>query len=68
MNSATKGSELVGLVPLDAMLEAGRWYGDEGLTESEYIDVAVEKLGLNSISNFEPKERIIEWAIMERGS
>ena len=68
MNSATKGSELVGLVPLDAMLEAGRWYGDDGLTESEYIDVAVEKLGLNSISNFEPKERIIEWAIMERES
>jgi len=68
MNSATKGSELVGLVPLDAMLEAGRWYGGDGLTESEYIDVAVEKLGLNSISNFNPRERIIEWAIMERES
>lgn len=66
MNSATKGSELVGLVPLEAMLAAGRWYGGDDLNESECIDIAIERLGLSSISRFEPKERIIEWAIMER--
>ena len=65
MNSSTKGSELVGLVPLDAMLDAGKWYGGDGLSEMEYIDIAIERLGLDAIAPFDPKERIIEWAIEE---
>ncbi len=63
MNSSTKGSELVGLVPLDAMLDAGKWYGGDGLSEMEYINIAIDRLGLDSIGPFNPKERIIEWAI-----
>lgn len=63
MNGQTKGSELVGLIPLDAMLQAGVWYGGEGLSEMEYIDLAIRKLGLNSIGPFEPRKRIIEWAV-----
>ena len=65
MGSSTKGSELVGLVPLEAMVEAGRWYGGEDQTDEECISTAIEYLGLNSISPFDPKERIIEWALEE---
>ena len=65
MNRETKGSELVGLVPLDAMLEAGKWYAGEGFSDEAYIETAIERLGLNSIGPFNPKERIIEWALQE---
>ncbi len=65
MNSSTKGSEIVGLVPLDSMVQAGKWYGGEDRSESEYIELAIAKLGLDSINKFEPKERIIEYAMME---
>ena len=65
MKRETKGSELVGLVPLDAMLEAGKWYAGEGLTDEAYIGTAIERLGLDSIGPFNPKERIIEWALQE---
>lgn len=65
MGSSTKGSELVGLVPLEAILEAGRWYGGDAQNEQECITTAIEHLGLNSISPFDPRERIIEWALEE---
>jgi len=65
MNSSTKGSELVGLVPLEAMVQAGQWYGGEGCSEREYIDIAIQRLGLDSIGPFDPNKRIIEWAIEE---
>lgn len=68
MNSSTKGSEIVGLVPLDAMLAAGKWYGGDSMTEKESIDLAIERLGLNSIGPFDPKTRIIEWALEEESS
>ncbi len=67
MKSTTKGSELVGLVPLDAMIESGKWYIGEGHSDEAYIEAAIEQLGLNSIGPFNPKERIIEWAIQEGG-
>ena len=65
MGSATKGSEIVGLVPLESLLEAGKWYSKKEMSVEEYIAVAIESLGLNSISPFDPKKRIIEWAIQE---
>ena len=65
MNSSTKGSELVGLVPLKAMIDSGTWYGGEGLSDQQYIDIAIERLGLNSIGDFNPNERIIELALKE---
>ena len=65
MKRTTKGSELVGLVPLDAMVESGKWYIGEGHSEEAYIEAAIEHLGLNSIGPFNPRERIIEWAIQE---
>ena len=65
LGKETKGSELVGLVPLKAMLDAGLWYAGEGLSDEEYIFTAIECLGLNSIGEFNPKERIIELALKE---
>ena len=60
------GSELVGLVPLSAMLESGRWYADEGVTdERELVEAAVEGLGLHQLEKFHPDQRIIEYALKE---
>jgi len=58
------GSELVGLVPLETMVEAGKWYsGEESLSETELVQWAIKGLGLDSLYEFDPQERIIEWAI-----
>jgi glutamate formiminotransferase len=59
------GSELVGLVPLETMLEAGRWYAPQANEESDLVRAAVEGLGLNSLTPFDPASRIIEYAIRE---
>ena len=58
------GSELVGLIPLTAMLKAGKFYSDEKLlSEQEYVSIAVEKLGLNQFEPFDTKNKIIEYQI-----
>ena len=58
------GSELVGLVPIQAMLVAGRWYAEEGeQVEKKLVQAAINGLGLNQIDEFFPEERIIEWAL-----
>ncbi len=58
------GSELVGLIPLQAMLESGRWYAESGVTdERSLVDAAIRGLGLDSLGMFDPDERIIEWAL-----
>jgi|TARA_B110000467_G_scaffold52257_1_gene47841 glutamate formiminotransferase len=60
------GSELVGLVPLSAMLETGRWYADVGVTEERaLVEAAIEGLGLHQIEKFIPEKRIIEYALKE---
>jgi glutamate formiminotransferase/formiminotetrahydrofolate cyclodeaminase len=66
------GSELVGLIPLDAMLEAGRHYlgkqqRSTGVADSELINIAVKSLGLDELAPFDPHEKIIEYA-MARGT
>ena len=65
------GSELVGLVPLDAILEAGRHYlrkqrRSTGVSDSELIKIAVKSMGLDELGPFEPKQKIIEYAIDDR--
>lgn len=57
------GSELVGLVPLDAMLKAGKFYASDLDEEAELVAAAVEGLGLNRHHTFNPQENIIEWAL-----
>ena len=62
----TPGSELVGLVPLEAMLESGRWYAEEGeMDERILVNAAIEGLGLSRLETFVPEKRIIEWALLE---
>ncbi len=64
---AVAGSELVGLIPLQAMLLAADYYiRRESLfivDERQKIRLVVERLGLNSVSRFEPEKRIIEYRI-----
>ena len=62
------GSELVGLVPLKAMLDAGKYFLQKqkrstGVSEKELIKIAVKSLGLDELSPFKPEERIIEYLL-----
>jgi glutamate formiminotransferase / formiminotetrahydrofolate cyclodeaminase len=62
------GSELVGLIPLTAMLEAGRYFlrkqqRSVGVSEAELIRIAVASLGLEDLAGFNPEERIIEYRL-----
>jgi len=65
------GSELVGLMPLKAMLDAGRYFLKKqqrsvGVSDRELIKIAVKSLGLNDLYPFKPEEKIIEYAIAAR--
>ena len=62
------GSELVGLIPLDSVLSAGNHYLAKqnrtlGVPEKDIIECAIQSLGLNDVSKFDPHEKIIEYAI-----
>lgn len=58
------GSEIVGLVPLEAMLQAGRFYtkGKE-TNEKRLVEEAINNLGLSTLNTFKPEEKIIEYMI-----
>lgn len=64
------GSEIVGLVPRDALLKAAEHYIDkEGLfvlDERQKVRLAAERLGLSSITPFVPEKRVIEYMIEKR--
>jgi glutamate formiminotransferase/formiminotetrahydrofolate cyclodeaminase len=67
------GSELVGLIPLNAMLDAGRHYLRKqqrslGVSDKELIKIAVKSLGLDDLYRFKPEEKIIEYAIEAKKS
>lgn len=67
------GSELVGLIPLRCMLEAGRHYlakmgRSVGVSEEEIVETAIRSMGLNELSAFDPKKKIIEYLIAEPGN
>lgn len=59
------GSQIVGLVPLEAFLNVAEYYMNEEnlmiLEEDQKIKLVIERLGLNSIATFNPQERIIEY-------
>jgi glutamate formiminotransferase/formiminotetrahydrofolate cyclodeaminase len=62
------GSELVGLIPLQAMLEAGRYFLEKqqrstGVSEKELIRIAILSMGLDELGPFVPEERIIEYLL-----
>jgi glutamate formiminotransferase/formiminotetrahydrofolate cyclodeaminase len=64
------GSELVGLIPLDSILDAGRYFLQKqnrsiGVSEEELIQIAVKSLGLDELSPFDPDKKIIEYKLRD---
>jgi len=62
------GSELIGLIPLKGMLDAGKYFLNKqkrsvGVSESELIKIAVKSMGLDELAPFNPEERIIEYVL-----
>ncbi|MBP8959961.1 MAG: glutamate formimidoyltransferase [Bacteroidales bacterium] len=62
------GSEIIGLIPLKAMLDAGRYFlkkqnKNEEAPDEELIRIAVKTMGLNELYEFKPEEKIIEYVI-----
>ena len=62
------GSELVGLIPLKAMTDAGKYFlrkqqRSVGVSEEELIKIAIKSLGLDDLKPFNPKEKIIEYLL-----
>ena len=67
LNVGVAGSEVVGLVPLASILMAAEYYMEkEGLfilDEDQKVRLAIERLGLNSVAPFDPREKIIEYCV-----
>lgn len=66
------GSELVGLIPLEAVLQVGRHYlrkqgGCLGVAEKELVRTAVQSLGLSELSACKPEHKIIEYRFRKKG-
>lgn len=62
------GSELVGLVPLNVMIEAGKYFlrkqqRSVGVSEAELLKIAVKSMGLDELAPFDPQRKIIEYNI-----
>lgn len=67
------GSELVGLVPLQSLLDAGKYFLQKqqrsvGVSEKELIRIAVKSMGLDELGPFKPEERIIEYLLKDKSS
>jgi glutamate formiminotransferase/formiminotetrahydrofolate cyclodeaminase len=62
------GSELIGLVPLKALTDAGKYFlrkqqRSVGVSEGELVKIAVKSLGLDDLKPFNPNEKIIEYLL-----
>lgn len=62
------GSELVGVTPIKALLDAGRYFLQKqgrslGVSDEELIKIAVRSLGLNDVKPFDPKKNVIEYML-----
>ena len=67
------GSELVGLIPLKALLEAGKYFlakqqRSAGVSDDELINIAVRSMGLNELHPFNPGEKVIEYVMEGKGN
>ncbi len=67
------GSELVGLVPLKSMIDAGKHFLEKqqrstGISEKEIIHIAIKSLGLDELASFKPEERIIEYLLKDKSN
>lgn len=66
------GSELVGLIPLKSMLDAGKYFlsrqqRSTGVSEEELIRIAIKSLGLDELTPFDPEKKIIEYLLKDPG-
>jgi glutamate formiminotransferase/formiminotetrahydrofolate cyclodeaminase len=65
------GSEIVGLVPKEALIIAGKFYAKQQelkiTDEEELVDLAIEKLGLSDLYSFKAEEKVIEYMVEETG-
>jgi len=66
------GSELVGLVPLEAITGCGRYFlkkagKSPGLCDSELVELAAATMGLNSVAHFDADKKIVEWSYRRKG-
>ena len=64
------GTEIVGLLPKRALLEAGRYFLKKqrrslGISEEEIIRIAIKSMGLDDLKPFNPKEKVIEYMIAD---
>jgi glutamate formiminotransferase/formiminotetrahydrofolate cyclodeaminase len=67
------GSELIGLIPLKAMLDAGDFFlrrqqRSLGISDLEKINIAIKSLGLDDLKPFNPKEKIIEYVLEDNST
>lgn len=65
------GSELVGLMPLKALTDAGKYFlkkqkRSAGVSEKELVRIAIKSMGLDELGKFDPKERIIEYMLADQ--
>jgi glutamate formiminotransferase/formiminotetrahydrofolate cyclodeaminase len=65
------GSELVGLVPLKTLADAGKYFLKKqqrsvGVSEKELLKIAVKSMGLDELAPFKPEERIIEYQLQNK--
>ncbi len=69
LNVGVAGSEIVGIVPLESLLMAADYYIEQEnlfvYEEDQKLRLAIERLGLNSVTPFRPKEKIIEYIVAE---
>jgi glutamate formiminotransferase/formiminotetrahydrofolate cyclodeaminase len=67
------GSELIGMIPLQAMLDAGKYFlqkqhRSSGISDREIIKIAIKSMGLDELAPFDPDKRIIEYLMIEKSN
>ncbi|MGA1848270.1 MAG: glutamate formimidoyltransferase [Thermoplasmatota archaeon] len=71
LGTSVTGSEIVGLVPKEALLIAGRFYSERDgsliTDEEELVSLAVSNLGLNQLYEFKPEEKVIDYMVKDKG-
>lgn len=71
LGAKVTGSEIVGLVPVESLIMAGKFYAKkEGIKTTdgtELVNLAIEKLGLSDLYQFKSEEKVIEYMIEEKG-
>jgi glutamate formiminotransferase/formiminotetrahydrofolate cyclodeaminase len=71
LGAKATGSEIVGLVPKESLILAGKFYSEkDGLKisdDEELVSIAIDKLGLSELYPFKPEEKVIEYMVEEIG-